>query len=63
MLTIFAWMVFVPAVIWNMIVLTIAFTDIVGDRKYSWNTAANWRDLTLGLAILFIPGIYLFGVF
>ena len=63
MLTIFAWMVFVPAVIWNMVFLTIAFTDIVGESKCSWNTITNWRDIILSLAILFIPGVYLFGWF
>jgi hypothetical protein len=63
MLTILAWMVFIPAVIWNMTILIIAFTDIVGDRKLNWATWRNIRDLVLSLAILFIPGVYLFGWF
>ena len=62
MLTIFAWMVFVPAVIWNVTILTIVFTDVIGDRKVEWNRR-NIRDLTLSLVVLFVPGVYLFGWF
>jgi hypothetical protein len=67
MLTILAWMAFIPAVIWNMAMLIIAFTDIVGDitgdRKLHWANWRNIRDLVLSLAVLFIPGVYLFGWF
>ena len=63
MLTIFAWMVFIPAVIWNMTILIVGFIDIVGDRKHNWANWRNVRDLVLSLAILFIPGVYLFGWF
>lgn len=66
MITIFAWMVFIPAVIcviWNMTILIIAITDIKGDHKLDWATWRNIRDLVLSLAILFIPGVYLFGWF
>lgn len=61
MLTILAWMVFIPAVVWNFAMLVVAFTDIVGSRKIDWLTARNVFDLSLSLAILFIPGVYLFG--
>jgi len=63
MLTILAWMVFIPAVIWNMTILIIMFTDIVYDGKLDWANWRNVRDLVLSLAILFIPGVYLFGWF
>lgn len=63
MLTILAWMVFIPAVIWNMILLPMAFIDIMSKRSLDWNTARNWQDLILSLAVLFIPGVYLFGWF
>lgn len=63
MLTVLAWMVFIPAVVWNFVFFTIAFGDIVGDRRFSWVNPRNVRDLILSLAVLFIPGVYLFGVF
>lgn len=63
MLTILAWMVFIPAVAWNMILLPVVFSDIIGKGAVDWNTTRNWRDLILGLAILFVPDVYLFGWF
>jgi hypothetical protein len=63
MLTILAWMVFIPAVFWNVIILSVAFADIIGSRDLEWNNARNWSALILSLAILFIPGAYLFGWF
>jgi hypothetical protein len=63
MLTILAWMVFIPAVVWNMTLFLIAFNDIVTDNKFQWLDLRNMRDLILSLAILFIPGVYLFGWF
>lgn len=63
MLTIMAWVVFIPALIWNITLLFIAFGDIIGDSKISWVNTRNLRDLILSLAVLFIPGVYLFGWF
>lgn len=63
MLTILAWIVFVPAIIWNITLLIIAFSDIMGDQKIHWFNRRNMRDVTISLLILFVPGIYLFGVF
>jgi hypothetical protein len=63
MLTVFAWMVFIPAVIWNFVFFAIAFGEILGDRKFYWANKRNARDALLSLAVLFIPGVYLFGVF
>ena len=63
MLTIMAWIVFIPGVVWNFFFFAVAFGDILGDRKFSWVDSRNVRDLILSLAILFIPGVYLFGLF
>jgi hypothetical protein len=64
MLTILAWMIFIPAVFWNSIIFAIAVIDIIdGNRKYAWSKWRNWRDLMISLVILFIPGVYLFGWF
>jgi hypothetical protein len=63
MLTIIAWIVFIPAIIWNIILFSIAFGDTMGDQKIHWLTRRNMRDITISLLMLFIPGIYLFGVF
>lgn len=63
MLTILAWMVFIPAVVWNMILFPVVFSDIISKGDLDWNKARNWRDLILSLAVLFIPGVYLFGWF
>lgn len=62
MLTIVSWMVFVPAVVWNVLIFCVAFGDIMGSSKVKWwSIKRNWRDLALSLAVLFIPGVYLFG--
>lgn len=63
MLTLLAWMVFIPAFVWNMVLLPIVFGDIIGKRDIDWATYRNLRDLVLSLAALFIPGVYLFGWF
>jgi hypothetical protein len=62
MLTILAWFVFVPALFWNVIFFSVVFTEIVGKDNMSW-TYRNIRDTTISLAILFVPGVYLFGLF
>lgn len=63
MFTILAWIVFVPALVWNVIFFGIALGDIFGKQKVDWNSRRNLRDTILTLAFLFIPGIYLFGLF
>jgi hypothetical protein len=62
MLTIIAWMIFVPAVIWNVLLWSILFLDIIYKQAYTWMTKRNLRDFLLSLAILLIPGIFLFGL-
>jgi hypothetical protein len=64
MLSILAWIVFVPALIWNFIIFIVAFGDLMSPKaKIEWTSARNIRDLALSLTILFIPGVYLFGWF
>ena len=64
MLTIFAWLIFIPAFIWNILFLAVAFGDLMSPKaKIEWTSARNIRDLALSLTILFIPGVYLFGWF
>jgi hypothetical protein len=63
MLTILAWMVFIPAVVWNMTLFMVAISDIFGQNRVHWFTKRNMRDLALSLVILFVPGVYLFGLF
>jgi hypothetical protein len=61
MLTILAWMVFIPAIFWNIILFMVVFGDIVATRKIKWMNFRNMVDLVLSLAVLIIPGVYLFG--
>jgi len=64
MLTVFAWMIFIPAVVWNVTILCVAFADLMSDkRSVDWANKRNFLDLALSLAVLFIPGFYLFGLF
>lgn len=63
MLTIFAWIVFIPSVFWNMVFFGIAFANIIESKNNHWLNQRNFRDALLSLAILFIPGVYLFGWF
>lgn len=64
MLTVFAWMVFIPAVFWNVTILCIAFADLMSDKPtVDWANKRNFLDLALSLTVLFIPGVYLFGLF
>lgn len=62
MLTIFAWMVFIPAVFWNIAFLCVVFYALMETKTtVEWTSKRNLRDAALSLAVLFIPGIYLFG--
>jgi hypothetical protein len=63
MLTIVAWIVFVPAVVWNALFFGYALIDLMGKGQTNWRLRRNWRDLAISLAIMFIPGVYLFGWF
>jgi hypothetical protein len=63
MLTILAFMIFVGALLWNTIFFCIAFSEIINGRKISWKNKTNLLHASLSLAILFIPGVYLFGWF
>lgn len=64
MLTILAWLVFVPAVVWNFILFCVSFSDLMSDNsKIEWKRMKNLRDLILSLLVLFVPGVYLFGWF
>lgn len=62
MLTFIAWMIFVPAVIWNVLLWSILFFDIIYKQAYTWMTKRNLIDFLTSLAILLIPGIFLFGL-
>jgi hypothetical protein len=62
MLTILAWLTFIPAICWNFLLFIIVFTDIMDKGQLTW-TRSDIRDLILSLAVLLIPGVYLFGWF
>lgn len=62
MLTILSWMVFVPAVIWNVVFWVIAFGAVFQQKNKVWANRRNFRDAIISLALLFIPGVYLFGL-
>lgn len=63
MFTILAWMVFIPAIVWNLIFFAVAFVNIIESRELKWANTGNLRDTFLSLVVLFIPGVYLFGWF
>ncbi len=61
MLTILAIIVFVPALVWNVVLWGVAIDTAVKDKGYAWANRRNFRDFTVSLAVLLIPGVYLFG--
>lgn len=61
MLTIIAWLVFVPALAWNVLFFLIAFDEILANRKGL--PVRNLTDALVSLALLLVPGVYLFGRF
>jgi hypothetical protein len=63
MLTILAWIVFVPAIVWAVTFFSIFFSAIINNNKPALRNPRNWRDAALSLALLLIPGVYLFGWF
>lgn len=60
MLTIIAWLVFVPALGWNVLFFLIAFDQLV---KRKGLLVRNLVDALVSLALLLVPGVYLFGWF
>lgn len=60
MLTIIAWLVFVPALGWNVLFFLIAFGQLV---KRKGLLVRNLIDALVSLALLLVPGVYLFGWF
>jgi len=62
MLTILAIIVFIPALVWNVVLWGVAFDSIVKDKEYDWINFRNFRDTILSLAVLLIPGVYLWNV-
>jgi len=63
MLTIVAWVVFVPALIWNAVFYCIVFSDLMSKRKLNWFNWTNLWQAALSITVLFVPGVYLFGWF
>lgn len=63
MLTIIAWLIFIPALFWNTVLFTVAVMDIFDSKsKMNWKNYKNLITVIVSLAFLFVPGIYLFGV-
>jgi len=64
MLTIIAWIIFVPTLVWNITIFSIAFGDLMSDKRaVNWKQKKNLMQLAVSLAVLFVPGVYLFGWF
>lgn len=67
MLTILAWIIFIPALILNIFLwLTILLAVLLDDRRIKFTNKDFVNTATIviiGMIILWIPGIYLFGVF
>ena len=64
MLTILAWLVFVPAVGWNILIFGVAFGALMSPNpEIEWTNKRNLRDLAISVLILVVPGVYLFGWF
>lgn len=61
MLTIVAWLVFIPATAWNALMFTYVMVDLMGKGQTNWRLWRNWRDLIISLVLMFLPGVYLFG--
>jgi hypothetical protein len=61
MLTILAYIVFVPALVWNVLLWGVTINAIANDKKYHLVRFRNFSVIILSLALLLIPGVYLFG--
>lgn len=63
MLTILAWMIFIPAAVWNIVFFSIAFAETISKGSIPWKSNENILHAIASLALLLIPGVYLFGFF
>ena len=63
MLTILAWMIFIPAAIWNVIFFSMAFVETLTKGIATWKRIENCLHAIASLAVLLAPGIYLFGLY
>lgn len=64
MLTILSWIIFVPALFWNVILLCVVWSDLMSSSgRLDWKNKRNIIDLIISLTVLFLPGVYLFGWF
>ena len=62
MITIIAWIVFIPAVIINVAWFSIAVYQVVEKRSLeALKQPSNIRDMIAILVVMFVPGVYLFG--
>ena len=62
MLTILAYIVFVPALVWNVVLWGVTIDTAVKDKHYHWVNRRNFLDFIVSLAALLIPGVYLWNV-
>lgn len=65
MLTILSWLIFIPAVVWNILFFSIAFNDITDKKSYQFrgdNGRSNLLAAAWSLLAMIVPGVYLFGV-
>ena len=63
MLTILAWMIFIPAAIWNVIFFSLAFSETLTKGISVWGRYDNCLHAIASLAVLLAPGIHLFGLY
>lgn len=63
MLTIVAWVVFIPALIWNLVFFGIVFVDFMNGNTAQFKYVKNYLQTAVSLVMLFVPGVYLFGWF
>lgn len=64
MLTIIAHMVFWPAMIWNVLFWIAAFGQLFNGTPFPRHIQLrNVRDSIISLTLLFVPGVYLFGLY
>ena len=62
MITIIAWIVFIPAVIINVAWFAVAAYQSTKKRSLkALKQPSNIRDLIAILVVMFVPGVYLFG--
>ena len=62
MLTLFAWIVFIPAFGWFITITLIFLSDVISGDFHYFNSR-NIRDLAFSVLMVMIPGVYLFGLF